>query len=75
MCCGGALRTERTRRGVDISLPGVAGAGGERNGKSSYFRHCFTTAAQHTNLELRCQLDEGIIVCLDGKEVARDNMQ
>ena len=29
---------------------------------------------EHTNLELRCRRDDGIIVYLDGQKVARDNM-
>ena len=44
---------------------------GKRNGKSAYFRHAFTTTEEHTNLELRCQFDDGLIIYLDGKEVAR----
>ena len=43
-------------------------------GKSAYFRHRFTTTEEHTNLNLRCQRDDGIIVYLDGREIARDNM-
>ena len=42
---------------------------------SAYFRHQFTTSKKHTNLELRCRRDDGIIVYLDGKEVVRDNME
>jgi hypothetical protein len=34
----------------------------------------FTTDKISSNLELRCQRDDGIIVYLDGEELARDNM-
>jgi hypothetical protein len=61
-------------KGVNIGLPGVTDENGKRNGKSAYFRHRFTTTNAHANLELRCQRDDGIIVYLDGKEVARENM-
>ena len=54
---------------VDIGTPREKALG-----KSAYFRHRFTTTEEHTNLELRCQRDDGIIVYLDGLEVARDNM-
>jgi hypothetical protein len=43
-------------------------------GKSAYFRHRFSTDKPHASLELRCQRDDGIIIYLDGEEVARDNM-
>jgi tetratricopeptide (TPR) repeat protein len=56
--------------GVDIGEPAS-----KELGKSAYFRHRFTTDQEHANLELRCQRDDGIIVYLDGKEVARDNMR
>ena len=55
--------------GVDIGKPAE-----KELGKSAYFRHCFTTDEEFTNLELRCHRDDGIIVYLDGEEVARDNM-
>jgi tetratricopeptide (TPR) repeat protein len=55
--------------GVDIGL-----AASNELGKSAYFRHRFSTEKEHTHLELRCQRDDGIIVYLDGKEVARDNL-
>ncbi|MGI9241142.1 MAG: hypothetical protein ACR2RV_10090, partial [Verrucomicrobiales bacterium] len=61
--------------GVDISLPGNVDEHGKRNGKSAYFRHHFRTDREHANLELRCQRDDGVIVYLNGKEVARDNMR
>ena len=41
---------------------------------SAYFRARFTTDKPRANLELRCQRDDGIIIYLDGKEVARNNM-
>jgi Flp pilus assembly protein TadD len=56
--------------GVDIGTPAS-----KEVGKSAYFRHRFTTTKEHTHLELRCQRDDGIIIYLDGKEVARDNMK
>ncbi|NIP95882.1 MAG: hypothetical protein GWO24_21590 [Akkermansiaceae bacterium] len=61
--------------GVDIGIPD-----GELNNKgkavrfSAYFRCRFETDEPHHNLELRCRRDDGIIVYLDGKEVARDNV-
>ena len=60
--------------GVDIGLPGVADDNGKRNGKSAYFRHRFSTTKNRANLELRCQFDDGMIIYLDGEEVARVNM-
>ncbi len=42
---------------------------------TAYFRHRFTTDRQIAKLELRCRRDDGIIVYLDGVEVARDNMR
>jgi uncharacterized protein len=54
---------------VDIGKPIAADLAG-----TAYFRTRFTTDKPHTHLELRCQRDDGIIVYLDGKEVARDNM-
>jgi hypothetical protein len=44
-------------------------------GRTAYFRHRFTTTKRHSNLELRCRRDDGIIVYLDGEEVGRDNME
>ena len=61
--------------GVDIGTPGVTDEEGKGDGKSAYFRHRFTTIKEYTNLELRCRRDDGIIIYLDGKEVARDNME
>ena len=55
--------------GVDIGKPAEKALG-----KSAYFRHRFTTDREFTNLELRCHRDDGIIIYLDGKEVARGNM-
>ncbi len=61
--------------GVDIGTPsGDANEKGKRTGKSAYFRHRFTTTREHTNLQLLCQRDDGIIIYLDGVEVARNNM-
>ncbi|MEZ5327964.1 MAG: tetratricopeptide repeat protein [Verrucomicrobiales bacterium] len=56
--------------GVDIGTPAS-----KEVGKCAYFRHRFTTTREHTRLEFRCQRDDGIIIYLDGKEVARDNME
>ncbi len=55
--------------GVDIGTPFAL-----ELGHAAYFRTRFTTDKPHANLELQCQRDDGIIVYLDGKEVARDNM-
>jgi hypothetical protein len=57
-------------KGVDIGTPAS-----KEVGKSAYFRHRFTTTEEQTHLELRCQRDDGIVIYLDGKEVARDNME
>lgn len=54
--------------GVDIGLPT------SNNRKTAYFRHRFKTTEQHTDLVLKCQRDDAIIVYLDGQEVARDNL-
>lgn len=61
--------------GVDIGLPMVENATYGLDGKAAYFRLKFKTEREFRNLELRCQRDDGIIVYLNGKEVARDNMQ
>ena len=42
--------------------------------KTAYFRCRFTTYTEHSHLELRCRRDDGVIIYLDGQEVARDNM-
>ncbi len=55
--------------GVDIGQPKSKALG-----YAAYFRAHFSTTLAHQNLELRCQRDDGIIVYLDGEEVARDNM-
>ncbi len=55
--------------GVDIGKPKSRAVG-----HTAYFRTRFTTLKSHHHLELSCQRDDGIIVYLNGKEVARDNM-
>lgn len=42
---------------------------------TAYFRCEFRTGEEYDNLALRCQRDDGVIVYLDGKEVARNNMR
>ncbi len=42
---------------------------------TAYFRHRFQTEKEHRNLVLLCQRDDGLIVYLNDKEVARDNMK
>jgi len=54
--------------GVEIGHPEE----GKRH--SAYFRHTFKKKRKYSNLELRCQFEGGIIVYLDGKEVARSNI-
>lgn len=72
---GGFGYGEQWFQGVDIGTPkGKANAEGKRAGKSAYFRHRFSTEKTQGNLELRCQRDDGIVVYLDGSEVARNNM-
>ena len=56
--------------GVDIGTPAEKGLS-----KAAYFRHGFTTDEPFSNLELRCQRDDGMVVYLDGEEVARVNMK
>jgi hypothetical protein len=56
--------------GVDIGTPSAV-----EFGSSAYFRTRFKTDKPRANLELHCQRDDGIIVYLDGREVARDNMR
>ncbi len=48
---------------------------GMKDRRTAYFRHAFTTDKPHSNLELRCRRDDGIIVYLDGKEILRDNTE
>ena len=48
---------------------------GMKDRRTAYFRHAFTTGKSHSNLELRCRRDDGIIVYLDGKEILRDNTE
>ena len=43
--------------------------------RTAYFRHAFKTDKLSAGLELRCRLDDGVIVYLDGKEVIRDNVE
>lgn len=54
---------------VNIGFPPV----GQRY--TAYFRHRFTTEQPLKNLVLNLQRDDGVIVYLDGVEVARDNMR
>ena len=56
--------------GVDIGTPKSKDLG-----NSAYFRCRFKTNRPYSNLELRCQRDDGVIVYLDGHEVARDHMK
>lgn len=55
--------------GVNIGVP----ASGQR--LTAYFRHRFVTKEPLENVTLSCQRDDGLIVYLDGVEVARDNMR
>ncbi len=65
---GGFGYGENWFTGVDIGTP----RGGNRY--SAYFRCRFSTSLPCSHVELRCQRDDGVIVYLDGREVARDNM-
>jgi hypothetical protein len=56
--------------GVDLGKPESVS-----HRRTAYFRHSFTISKPCTHLELRCRRDDGIIVYLDGKEAARDNME
>lgn len=72
---GGFAYGEQGFTGVDIGTPPKKGENGEENHrKSAYFRLKFKTTKTFGDLVLKCQRDDGIIVYLDGKEVARDNM-
>ena len=53
----------------DIGTP----SSGQRG--TAYFRHRFFADATYRNLFLMLQRDDGVIVYLDGVEVARDNVQ
>jgi len=53
--------------GVDIGEP-------IKENRTAYFRHAFQTAGPYRDLLLSLQRDDGVIIYLDGKEVARDNM-
>ena len=55
--------------GVSIGDPA-----GEVPEGSAYFRRMFTTTSAFRDLELRCRVDDGVIVYLDGIEVARHNV-
>jgi tetratricopeptide (TPR) repeat protein len=67
--CGGFGYGDEWFTGVDIGTPAEKGLS-----KAAYFRHRFTTDKPFSNLELRCQRDDGIVVYLDGQEVGRANM-
>lgn len=66
---GGFGYGEMDFEGVDLGQPEDRG-----DRKSAYFRLKFKTAKEAENLILKCQYDDGIIVYLDGKEVARKNL-
>ena len=53
---------------VDIGRPR------EGHRYSAYFRHTFTTSSQYTSLLLTLYCDDGVVVYLDGEEVARESM-
>lgn len=69
---GGFAYGEEGFTGVDIGTPPQTGT--ENRRKSAYFRLKFKTEKAFGELVLKCQRDDGVIVYLDGKEVARDNM-
>ena len=71
---GGFAYGEKNFTGVDLGTPLVRNEAGKLLGKAAYFRHPFKTSERLEELELRCRFDDGIIVYLDGKEVARENM-
>ncbi len=56
-------------KGVDLKQPEDTA-----HRKSAYFRLKFHTDQAFEKLVLKCQRDDGLIVYLDGKEVARDNV-
>ena len=55
--------------GVDIGTPVPA------HRHTAYFRHRFRTDKPLTQLEIRAQRDDGVIIYFDGKPVCRDNMK
>ena len=72
---GGFAYGEAGFTGVDIGTPPKKGDNGQENHrKSAYFRLKLKTDKAFGDLVLKCQRDDGVIVYLDGKEVARDNM-
>lgn len=42
--------------------------------KTAYFRHIFSTDKPYNDLSIRLRRDDGVIIYLDGVEVARDNV-
>lgn len=54
---------------IDIGTPP------EDERRTAYFRHRFSTDKDYDNLFVRLRRDDGVIIYLDGVEVARDNVQ
>lgn len=73
---GGFGYGEEEFDGVDIGLPPADPADTTLPAKrrTAYFRHAFETDQESGSLVLKLQRDDGIVVYLDGKEIARDNV-
>lgn len=74
---GGFAYGEEDFTGVEIGLPDAddpIDTTKPVKRRTAYFRHTFETKDEATSLVLKLQRDDGIVVYLDGKEVARDNV-
>jgi hypothetical protein len=74
---GGFGYGEEDFEGVDIGAPPADDPAEEKNGvkrRTAYFRHAFESKDEVASLVLKLQRDDGIVVYLDGKEIARDNV-
>ncbi len=74
---GGFGYGEEEFKGVDIGTPpadDLVDATKPVKRRTAYFRHAFETAAEAGSLVLKLQRDDGIVVYLDGQEIARDNV-
>ncbi len=74
---GGFAYGEEDFEGVDIGAPPADDPADEKNGvkrRTAYFRHAFESKDEVASLVLKLQRDDGIVVYLDGKEIARDNV-
>jgi hypothetical protein len=74
---GGFGYGEKDFEGVDIGAPDAddpVDITKPVKRRTAYFRHAFETKEEVPSLVLKLQRDDGIVIYLDGKEVARDNV-